>query len=329
MKKTVLALAAVLASAGAMAQSSVTVFGIVDVAMRSLKGDGTIKLLQNEGRAASRLGFKGVEDLGGGMKASFHLEHGLNPDDGTTDATFWQRRATVSLSGEFGEVRIGRHKTATRTIVDDFDPFATSGMPSLARIYAPLGGLTLNRADNQVAYLFPSMSGFYGNVEVSAGEGSNSSNTHKGYAGRLGYKSGPMNLSAAYGQHGTGTSLKSTTVGGSYDFGDFVLQGLYTENKFGSLKAKVANVGGSVKLGPGKLIASYGKAGGISNGRADLLAIGYDYSLSKRTTLYTTYANINNKDATRFTLNGAKGAALVTVNGRDSTGYEFGIRHNF
>lgn len=343
MKKSVLALATLVSLSGAaMAQSSVTVFGIVDLAMRNLKGDDDLKLLSNEGRAASRLGFRGVEDLGGGMKASFHIEHGLNADDGTTDSVFWQRRATVSLSGGFGEVRLGRHKTATRTIVDDFDPFGTSGMPALSRIYGPLAGLTLNRADNQVAYIFPAMGGFYGNVEVNAGENSNNSNSHRGVAGRIGYKAGALNVSAAYGQHGTGNKLKSATVGGSYDFGAFMLSGMYTKNEAGAADQSVLHVGATVKLGQGKLIGSFGKADGNGtttvagtprqNADATLIAIGYDYSLSKRTTLYTTYARIDNKEATRFTLNGAKGAALIASGsplGRDSTGYEFGIRHNF
>lgn len=326
MKKSVLALAALtLASGAAMAQSSVTVFGIVDLAVRNIKGADSVKYLSNEGRAASRLGFRGVEDLGGGLKASFHIEHGLNPDSGTTDATFWQRRATVSLSGDFGEVRLGRHKTATRTLIDDFDPFGTSGMVGLNRII----GLDRNRIDNQVGYYLPgSLGGIYGNFEVSAGEGSNVANTQRSYAGRLGYKAGALNVSGAYGQYGSTGKLKLTALGGSYDFGGFVLQGQYSQYKQGALTHKVANVGGSIKLGAGKIIASYGRAGGIRNNKADLLAIGYDHSLSKRTTLYTTFGRIDNKELSTFTLAGATGRALPTAGG-NSTGYEFGIRHNF
>ena len=182
MKKTVLALAALVGSVGAMAQSSVTVFGVLDVAARDVKGASSVKQLVNEGRAASRLGFRGVEDIGGGLKASFHIEAGIAPDTGSADAAFWQRRAaTVSLSGDFGEVRLGRHKAATRTLLDEFDPFATSGMPGLNRIIA----LDRNRLDNQVGYYFPKMGNFYGNVEVTAGEGST---TGKSTVGRLGYK---------------------------------------------------------------------------------------------------------------------------------------------
>lgn len=325
MKKSVLALAALtLASGAALAQSSVTVFGIVDLAARNLKGADSVKYLSNEGRSASRLGFRGVEDLGGGMKASFHIEHGFNPDSGTTDAVFWQRRATVSLSGGFGEIRLGRHKTATRTLQDDFDPFGTSGMPGLNRLM----GLDRNRTDNQVMYLLPSMGGMYGSFAVAAGEGGNAAGAQRSMAGRLGYKAGALDVSGAYGQYGTGTKLKISSVGASYDFGGFMLQGQYNEYDQGNLTHKVANIGGSMKVGAGKIIASYGRAGGIRNFKGDLMALGYDHSLSKRTTLYTTFARIDNKELSTFSLLGASGRALPVAGG-NSTGYEFGVRHTF
>jgi predicted porin len=327
MKKTLIALSALLAGA-AMAQSSVTVFGIVDLAARNLKGADSVKYLSNEGRSASRLGFRGVEDMGGGLKASFHIEHGFNPDAGTTDAVFWQRRATVSLSGDFGEVRLGRHKTATRTLQDDFDVFGTSGMPGLNRIM----GLDRNRIDNQVAYFFPKMGSFYGNVEVSAGEGAQGgtgSGAGRSMAGRFGYREGGLNVSGAYGQYGVGSQkLKITALGGSYAMGDFTLLGQYNQYKLGSSTHKVANLAGAMKIGSGRVLASYGRAGGIRNNKADLLAVGYDHSLSRRTTLYTTFARIDNKEATTYSLLGASGRALPLAGG-NSTGYEFGVRHNF
>jgi predicted porin len=311
----------------AQAQSSVTVFGVVDLAARQIKGKDSMSLLVNEGRSASRFGLRGSEDLGGGMKASFHLESAINPDDGTTDAAFWQRRATVSLSGEFGEIRLGRHKFTDRVIIDEFDPFGTSGAPALTRIYASLGASVVNRADNQIGWHLPAMGGLYGNVEVAAGEGVDA---NKGVAARIGYKTKAFNVSAAYGQHGENNKLKSTTLGGLYDFGDFVLQGLYTRNERGNANQKIFSLGGSVKLGSqGKLIASFGSASGTgTNTDAKLFGIGYDYSLSKRTTLYTTYARIDNDGTGTFSVSGTKGAAAPAAGG-NSTGYEVGVRHTF
>jgi predicted porin len=332
MKKSMLGLAALCCVSGAaMAQSSVTAFGIIDLAARSLKGADTVRYLSNEGRATSRLGFRGVEDMGGGLKAGFHIESQVNADDGSAGSpNFWQRRATVSLMGGFGEIRLGRDKSATRTLVDTFDPFGTSGMPGLNRLLTD--GVDRNRMDNGVIYFLPSMGGVYGSLSLTAGEGANSSGTARSTSARLGYKAGALDVSGAYGQFGSSNKLKITALGGSYDFGGFALMGQYSTYKQGSNTRKLSSVGGSVKLGAGKLIGSYARTGGVANTKADLLAVGYDYSLSKRTSLYTTLAKIDNKDggtaAQTFSLNGAGGASLA-VGAGNSTGYEVGIRHNF
>jgi len=118
------------ASAGAYAQSSVTLFGIIDEAGRYVKnGDLKIKSLASGGINTSRLGVRGTEDLGGGLKAGFWLETGLNADSGTqSDSTrFWNRRTTVSLLGNFGEVRLGRDFTPTYTGYSDYDVFGDNG----------------------------------------------------------------------------------------------------------------------------------------------------------------------------------------------------------
>src|SRR5687768_18396130 len=110
MKKSLLALAVLGVFAGAAsAQSSVTLFGVVDANAKAVKnGSTTTKQLGTDGLASSRLGFRGVEDLGGGMSAGFWIEGGLQPDTGNAGGMNWQRRSTVSLMGGFGEVRLGR-----------------------------------------------------------------------------------------------------------------------------------------------------------------------------------------------------------------------------
>jgi predicted porin len=131
MKKSLIALAVMAAAGAASAQSSVTLFGIVDINYNYIKGDGNghVSRLTDSGYNSSRLGFRGTEDLGGGMSASFWLEAGVNPDNGTGDTTeheqpgcrplrwyrvgarqglVFNRRSTVSLAGNWGEVRLGR-----------------------------------------------------------------------------------------------------------------------------------------------------------------------------------------------------------------------------
>lgn len=342
MKKSVLAFAALSLVTGlAAAQSSVTIYGIIDLSVRNLKGADSLTQLVNEGRSGSRLGFRGTEDLGGGLKAGFNIETGVTPDTGEAGSPFWGRRATVSLMGAFGEVRLGRNKLSDRTIVDDFDPFGTSGMAAVDRIYSSLSGGYVNRSDNQIAYYLPAMGGFYGSFDVTLRE---DTPANKGLTARLGFKDKALHLSGAYGEHGSTNKLKTGTLAAAYDFGSFTLSGMYTKSERGALDQDIINLGATVKMGQGKLILSVAKADGNALGSgvlaskqihdAKLLALGYDYAMSKRTTLYTTVAKVDNSGATAFSLGGTKGVAAVraataTSDSGDSTGYEVGIRHSF
>eukprot|EP01036_Dinobryon_divergens_P002144 gene2144-2828_t len=143
MKKSLIALAVLAASGAAMAQSSVTLFGVVDATYAYGSGSVSNKSqLTNSGYNSSRLGFRGVEDLGGGLSASFWLEAGVNNDNGTGGVTntnnqaatstggglTFNRRSTVSLNGGFGEVRLGRDYTPQFWNLTVFDPFGTNGV---------------------------------------------------------------------------------------------------------------------------------------------------------------------------------------------------------
>jgi len=258
MKKSLVALAALAVAGVASAQSSVTLFGVVDAAVSNYQNTsqtafGTnIKTSQtaltNSGYNSSRLGFRGTEDLGGGLAASFWLEAGLSNDDGyvgapnasgvgpntATGNQFFSRRSTVSLSGAFGEVRLGRDYVPTFWNDTVFDPFGTNGagtnLISTASGYGPgaPSGFTANgnyvRANNSVGYFLPpNLGGFYGQVmyamneAVSYNPGSLTppgatafianptapgTNSRAGrYAGgRVGYANGPLDVALAYGQ---------------------------------------------------------------------------------------------------------------------------------
>jgi predicted porin len=144
------------ASAAAFSQSSVTVFGVVDMAARHVdNGGGSMTSLSSSGLEKNRLGFRGIEDLGDGLKAGFWLETGFNPDTGTLfDSTrFWNRRSTVSLIGRYGELRVGRDFTPTYQGFSTYDAFGTSGVGSADKFTSALGTAvdTLVRADNQVS----------------------------------------------------------------------------------------------------------------------------------------------------------------------------------
>src|SRR5690606_10240727 len=144
MKKTILTLAILAVVGTASAQSSVTLSGVIDTAIAFGSGDiGKNTQIKSSGLNSSQLSFRGIEDLGGGLKASFWLEAGLNTDDGTGQATntnnqttgtagsgglTFNRRSTISLEGDFGEVRLGRDYTPHYLNHSAYDPFGQLGV---------------------------------------------------------------------------------------------------------------------------------------------------------------------------------------------------------
>lgn len=331
MKKSIVALAVLGSFAGvAAAQSSVTLFGVVDAAARYTSANGqSVKSLISGGSSTSRFGVRGVEDLGGGLKAGFWLESAINVDSGTTDAAFWARRSTVSLMGNFGEVRLGRFKTSARLQIEEFDPTATTGLGSVANLYSALGsGFDLSRYSNEATYILPgNLSGFYGSADAAAGEGT----ANKMFSGRVGYKLDAFNVSAAYAETGVNSKFKLTTVGGSYDFGMAKALLTYSTTEFGTHEQKIFTLAATAPLGNGSLWASYtdanysrGTSAAIS-GDAVQYAAGYIYNLSKRTALYTTVALIDNGAGATFAL---PSSPAVVSNGR-SSGVDVGVKHSF
>lgn len=331
MKKSLIALAVLGSMVGAAAaQSSVTLFGGVDLNVRYNKGGGkTFKTMGTDGIYSSRWGLRGVEDLGGGLKAGFWLEAALNPDDGTINSSgkFWHRRASVSLLGDFGEVRLGRYLTNQFTAFADFDPFGTNGVGDVNKYFGS-GGHAINgrisnstRADNIVGYFLPSnLGGIYGSVEVAAGEGTVG---NKYVGGRVGYAAGPLNVSGAYSVSDLGqTDYKRFTASGSYDLGVVKLMGFYSQNKLGAAKQKIGLIGASAPLGSGTVRASYTKATNSSQ-----IAVGYVHDLSKRTALYSTVARVSNKTGASAKVAGP--SAWTIGSGADNGGVEVGLRHTF
>jgi len=359
MKKSLLALAVLGAFAGvASAQSSVTLFGVVDVSGRYVdNGGGKQYQMAQDGNASSRLGFRGTEDLGGGMAASFWLEGSIQPDTGTigtttinggTVAALFQRRSTVSLAGKFGEARFGRDYTATFWNATIFDPFGTNGVGSSGNIYlivpaTPTGGAfgTLVRANNTIGYFLPSgiAGGLYGQVMVAAGENAPG---NKYFGGRLGYAAGPFNVAGSWARTQVlltpDTNGTNWNIGGSWNFGFLVASAYYGRLEISDASQNNWYIGGVAPFGAWNFKASYGQvdrsghvgALNFEGQKASQFAIGTDYNLSKRTALYGTYSYISNKDGAAFIVGGlqniAAGGAKPDSN---STGFEVGIKHSF
>ncbi len=301
MKKSLLALAVLGAFAGvASAQSSVTLYGTVDLNGQYVKNSGRDRRFSmgQDGINSSQLGFRGVEDLGGGLKAGFNLLSGVGPDAGTAGAggKFYNRRSTVSLFSNAGELRLGRDYTPTFWNQTIFDAFGTNGFGESNGIRQLFSGV---RSDNSIGYFLPSnLGGFYGQAMVAASEGGatnagGSSSDRVGgrlYAARLGFAAGPFDVAASYGtqRYGApsiatgglspwnaqvfnvaqGQSQKTWNVGGSYDFGFLKLLGYYDHNKVtgsqgaivSDLKENMFSISTVIPMGQGEVHLGYDRS---------------------------------------------------------------------
>ena len=348
MKKSLVALAALALVGVASAQSSVTLFGVVDATVAF--GNGSIAnrtQLTNSGYNSSRLGFRGTEDLGGGLNASFWLEAGLNNDNGSgqntntnnqvTGATgggglTFNRRSTVSLAGAFGEVRLGRDYTPQFWNQTVFDPFGTNGVGTTQTLNSGVGGTTAVRASNSIGYFLPAMGGIYGQAQLYMGEnlknGAATERDGNGAAMRVGYAAGPINAAFAYSETKFAAgNIKSTNVGASYDLGVAKLAGLYTrDNNSITADGKGYLLGVNAPMGAGEIRAAYStyKIDSANDPKTNKLALGYVHNMSKRTALYTTVARVSNRGGAAQALNGAS-----TAVNSNSTGLDIGVRHSF
>ncbi|ADU35389.1 porin [Variovorax paradoxus] len=414
MKKSLVALAALAVAGVASAQSSVTLFGVVDASIsgysstsRDLNGatflnpfyvnQGSVKrsqrVLANSGYNSSRLGFRGTEDLGGGLAASFWLEAPITNDNGQEGVATFARRSTVSLSGGFGEIRLGRDYTPTFWNDTVFDPFGTNGVgtnlistangsfgafgtPAASTAgFTNVGNSNYVRASNTVGYFLPpNLGGFYGQVMygfsektkyspgLSTPDVENSQRQGRYVGGRFGYANGPLDVAVAYGSStvgddyylGTTSKVNTFNVGASYDFGpvklfgeisqaknktDFENQDFFATNTDTKLKGYL--IGVTVPVGAGLIRASYSSVKYDLNQtvglfdvadpdpKANKIAVGYVHNLSKRTALYATIARVSNKNGANLTVGGPAFLSNGTFTPKNSTGYDFGIRHAF
>lgn len=364
MKKTALALALMAGFTGAaFAQTSVTVYGIVDAGIVSERGGATGNLtkLTSGVASGSRLGFKGTEDLGGGLSALFLMENGFAVDNGTATqgGVLFGRQAYVGLgSNAGGTVTLGRQYTPQYLTLVMADPFAT-GMAGDAANLMPNTGDAASRMNNSIKYATPNFAGFTGELAYGFGEVQGDNKAKRQYGLAVGYGAGPLAVRLGYhNRDNTGVSTdnaKNTLLAGTYDFKVAKLHLAYGVNKgvnsspirgvtdaisgantsnpyarataptFGSSDSRDALIGVTVPFGPHTFLASYINKNDKSaaNQDANQWALGYRYALSKRTDLYAAYARINNKNNASYTV----GSAIETGSGDKA--FNLGVRHTF
>ena len=342
MKKSLIALAVLAASGAAMAQSSVTLYGVVDTGLTYSKGEESVYGMTHVGgNVNSRLGFRGVEDLGNGLKATFNLESGFSADDGTNymgqDGLAFTRTSTVGLAGNFGEVRLGRMLTSSYLAVSRYDAFGDTGIGASLAWNIPQTGYA-PRTENAISYTSPNFSGFKIGAEYGFGEQQKARDSRYIGVGAT-YDNGPLSLGLGYDRLNSNTmdgllaasDLKTVHLGGAYNFGVAKLLAFYKQSKVSNApKFKTFGLGVSAPVGAaGEVRASYNNYKiSDDNGKANQLSLGYVHNLSKRTALYGTYAYIKNKDGLAFQLNGAMAGAGLK-DGEKQHGLQLGVRHAF
>ncbi|MES2151944.1 MAG: porin [Pseudomonadota bacterium] len=341
MKKSLLVLAIAGACLNAAhAQSSVTVYGDVDVGLVK-KTDTTLAIGKRDSNA---LGFKGVEDLGGGLKALFQVEIRFEPDTGTLESVtrpLFQGQSRVGLQGDFGMLRLGRGVSALMESIQAFEPF--HGLPTTTGFYTdvivagytnqPLdaAGNSFNRMSNALFYNSPEFNGFQLNTTVATKEANsgialigrgtaalpqypaNAQASANPFSVSATYKSGPVAALAAYERNVVESKL--WTLGASViASGDIKLMADYSRQDRGhtlaaNSKTKAWVIGVNYAIGAGKLLAGYGRKqpdGVVATREA---SIGYEHSLSKRSYIYVDASNKKAATAVRY--------------------YDVGIRHAF
>ena len=343
-------LAAVALSVGTLgvahAQSSLNAYGLLDLSFGSFQYAGTDGSADNKSTTkvesgqmtTSFIGFKGTEDLGGGLKAMFTLESFIRMDSGASGRSnadvFWARAANVALAGGFGKVVIGRMDNFLYLQALAFDPYGGSFgfSPTIRLTYGKWGP---DKGDsgwsNSIAYYTPNLSGFTAAVQVQPGE-SETESTSTGLM--LGYANGPFAIGFGYQSVQSAEAPKVNVpdgaeqtfalLGASYDFGAVKLFGQYGQYKdkdyptaAENYKTKLYQLGVAVPVSAdGKVLASYGSqtkelvSGDVKH---EILTLGYDHFISKRTDLYAVYMRDDDDRA------GFKAGNTVA----------FGIRHRF
>ena len=339
---------AALAAGGAYAQSSVTLYGVVDAGLTYANkvpngnGGGSSRVgLDSGGLSGSRWGLRGVEDLGGGLKGIFNLESGFNLDNGTSaqNNRLFGRNAYVGLQGQWGQLTLGRQQNLLYDFSLMYDPMAIATRYSLASQDQYFAG----RADNAVKYI-----GTFGGLSVSALYAFNRDGNEQAGLSKLGrewslganYAGGPFSIGAVYDQSngvaGSATTFAAqsaladnkeqrATIAGTYAFGPAKLYAGYRWYKAnyavspvagsGNLRSNLYWAGLGYQATPALSLtgtAYYQQFKNSNTGNPWLFVVGTDYALSKRTDAYFNVAYAKNSSGSAL---GVMGFNDVSVQG--------------
>ncbi|MDD2976628.1 porin [Aquabacterium sp.] len=343
MKKTLLALAAIAASSAAFAQSSVTLYGVVDASLESVKGDDTVTRVSSDNLASSRLGFKGTEDLGNGLKANFVLESNMKMDTGENGGKavrFFDRAAWVGVAGGFGELRLGRQDTSIGLLAGNSSILGAQAYDDL-KISGAFSGNTYRRTDNAITFILPKfVDGLSAQAQYSTAVGSSSAtgaeNTDKigsHYGLNVQYAASGFSAGLGYIQAKKTNTVDDTGVLAylGYDFGVVKLTGYLEQDKTDGMAEKRQLMGARVDVPVSKdfklqaSVAQVKDQAMTANTEDDatIIALKGVYALSKRTSVYALFTNVKNDD--QVSLNVGQAVAA----GKTARGFAVGLSHKF
>lgn len=299
----VLAAAAALLAGSAFAQGSTEIYGRINLTVERQKdgGDKHTGMYDN----SSRIGFRGTEDLGGGLKLGFVLEHGFDADTGTTDAAFWGRESTLSLGGSFGTVRLGRFSSpASYYATADYVSMHNHDTGSSAdALYGYTSGDALS---NRVSYTTPTVAGWQAEVQTAMKEGTL---PDAPLTVAVNYDAGALHLGLGYDDY---DGQKSTALRALYELGAFTVGGYY-ERGSGDVKYNNFRLAGMYAMGVSEFHLNFGKrSSGTDAVDGDQFTVAYNYNLSKRTRLHAFYTKLD-----------------IGHGATDFSSYGLGLRHNF
>ena len=357
-RHTPFALAALCAAVGAQAQtssSSVNLYGVLDACVVSYGSATGPRVLVNGGGCyyGSRFGFRGTEDLGGGLRAYFVLESGFNADNGTLaqGGRIFGRRSLVGLAGGFGSLDLGRDYAPAFYVLQPVDPMQLGIGAASATMWTGAPGTQVGRTDNSINYVTPDFGGFTARIQLAPGEqaaplASRGGDT-KGI--NLLYRGQKLIAGIAYAdvRNAAGNaSDTATTLAVRYDFGKFSLgaaaqSGAWEGTRTAAAPASTTSIfsrrfhsymaGGSVKLGADTLSATYKRYDDrtAANFDATVLSAVYIHPLSKRTQLYAGISRLKNLRASSYGAFDGNGAYSGVAPGGSSRIIDLGITHFF
>jgi predicted porin len=288
-----------LAASSAQAQSSVTAYGLFDVSagVSRVPGGTSVKNVDSGKMTTSYIGFRGSEDLGGGLSVQFKLEHFLRADTGDaarfTGDTFWSRNALVGLSHtQWGTVTLGRNTTPLFVTTLSYNAFGDSfGYSPSIRHYYTSGTTTGDSGwSDSVVYSSPRFGGFSFGLAGALGEGSNGRNV----GANVGYSDGPVAASLVYQEvkkDGATAVNDSRTwqLGASYDAGVAKVFGQLgkVDNLTTTHDYRIVGLGARMPVAQsGAFLAQWGRLSPDTGAKRNTLSLGYDHSVSKRTDIY-------------------------------------------